>query len=118
VFYDLNLLTNTYITGLFKVEWSGDGFIGLNAKTYCCFNNEDDTNTKISSKGVNKSFGLSKEHFKSVLFDKNIPTQQNKGFIFKNNKMLTYSMDKEGLKHVYTKRKLLADGVSTTYLDI
>ena len=22
--------------GLFKVEWKGDGFVGLNSKTYCC----------------------------------------------------------------------------------
>ena len=26
--------------GLFKVEWKGDGFMGLNSKTYCCWGTE------------------------------------------------------------------------------
>lgn len=25
------------ISGFFKVEWKGEGFVGLNLKTYCCW---------------------------------------------------------------------------------
>lgn len=37
--------------GLFKVEWSGDGFVGLNSKTYCCCRTESN---KASWKGISK----------------------------------------------------------------
>ena len=36
--------------GLFKVEWRGDGFIGLCSKTYYCFGATD----KCSTKGLSK----------------------------------------------------------------
>ena len=36
--------------GLFKVEWEGEGIIGLCSKTYYCFGAKD----KFSCKGVNK----------------------------------------------------------------
>ena len=36
--------------GLFKVEWSGDGFVGLCSKTYYCFGATD----KYSTKGLSK----------------------------------------------------------------
>ena len=36
--------------GLFKVEWEGDGFIGLNSKTYYCWGDTD----KVSCKGIQK----------------------------------------------------------------
>ena len=45
--------------GLFKVEWTGDAFIGLNAKTYFC---SGDT-SKYSSKGVSHSCKLTFEDF-------------------------------------------------------
>ena len=53
--------------GLFKTEWSGDGFIGLSAKTYYCYDKSDPTQDKYSSKGLNKSIKLSREHFMNVL---------------------------------------------------
>ena len=36
--------------GLFKVEWRGDGFVGLCSKTYYCFGSTD----KYSTKGLSK----------------------------------------------------------------
>ena len=36
--------------GLFKVEWCGDGFVGLCSKTYYCFGATD----KYSTKGLSK----------------------------------------------------------------
>ena len=41
--------------GLFKEEWSGDGCIALNSKTYYCFDNKYPTNDKYSSKGASKN---------------------------------------------------------------
>ena len=100
-----------------KVEWEGDGFIGLNAKTYYCFNS-DDTKDKYSAKGISKALKLQKDEFLAVLQSKAIPAQTNKGFIFKDNSVFTYEMRKDGLKHFYCKRKVLSDGISTTYLNI
>lgn len=37
--------------GLFKVEWKGEGFVGLNSKTYCCWGQ---AGGKASCKGVSK----------------------------------------------------------------
>ena len=37
--------------GLFKVEWKGDEFVGLNSKTYCCWAMESNT---ASCKGISK----------------------------------------------------------------
>ena len=104
--------------GLFKIEWSGDGFIGLLAKTYFCYNISDTSNDKYSAKGINKTINLSRELFKKVLETKKSCSQTNKGFILKNKHMYTYNMKRVGLSYFYCKRKVLGDGVSTTYLDV
>ncbi|XP_063692200.1 uncharacterized protein LOC134824307 isoform X1 [Bolinopsis microptera] len=104
--------------GLFKLEWQGDGFVGLNAKTYFCFDNTDQKMDKYSSKGISKAFELSKEDYLEVLRTKTTGDQENKGFVYKNSKMYSYILRKQGLTYVYCKRKLQADGMSTTYLDV
>ena len=96
----------------------GDGFVGLNAKTYYCFNDSDPKLDKWSSKGVNKTFNLTKEDYKAVLKTKAASKQHNKGFLFKNNVMLTYKMERQGLSYFYCKRKIQSDGLSTTCLDL
>ena len=92
--------------------------MALNAKSYYCFDNIDDKKDKYSSKGISHAFKLTKKDYLDVLMLKLIPVQENKGFQYKNNVMLTYTMKKEGLKYLYCKRKVLSDGMSTTYLDI
>ena len=104
--------------GLFKVEWEGDAFVGLAAKTYYCADKENPKLNKYSSKGINKSVDLTKEDYLQVLLTKSASKQHNKGFLFKNRVMLTYKMQKEGLSYPYFKRKVLSDGISTTYLDL
>ena len=53
--------------GLFKVEWCGDGFIGLCSKTYNCFGFND----KFSTKGLSKRQNvINKESFPTVLTDR------------------------------------------------
>ena len=44
--------------------------------------------------------------------------QENRGFVYKGNKMMTYCQSKEGLKYFYAKRIVLDDGLSTTYLNL
>ena len=110
-------IRNQYLTGLFKLEWQGDGFVGLNAKTYYCYT-EDSKGDKYSSKGISRAFNISKDDYLQVFRTKSIPTQENKGFVYKNSKMYSYVMKKQGLSYVYCKRKILDDGMSTTYLDV
>ncbi len=100
-----------------KIEWQGCGFIGLSAKTYFCFD-DNAANQKYSSKGLNKSLRLTREHFQNVLDTKTSDTHTNKGFVVKGREMFTYEMRKTGLSYFYCKRKVLDDGVSTTYLDV
>ena len=103
---------------MFKVEWSGDGAVLLAAKTYYCYNKTDSNFDKYSSKGINKTIRMTRDHFLSVLETRQSTMNTNKGFVMKNNEMVTYAMTKEGLSYFYCKRKVLDDGMSTTYLDI
>ena len=64
---------------MFKVEWCGDGFVGLSAKTYYCFDHNDSSNDKYSSKGVSRAFKLTREHYLDVLKTKKSSIQVNKG---------------------------------------
>ena len=45
-------------TGLFKVEWSGGGFVGLNAKTYFCIDPDGQFKEKSSTKEISKAANL------------------------------------------------------------
>ena len=107
-----------HFPGLFKVEWEGDGLVGLAAKTFYCYDIDNPELDKHSSKGVSKTIKLTRDHFLSVLNTKKTIKCINRGFIFKNREMLTYAMNKDGLSYLYCKRKVLDDGISTTYLDI
>ena len=106
---------HSIILGLFKVEYEGVGFVGLNAKTYFSYSDND---TKYSSKGVSKKIPLSKKDYLQVLQTKSSKTVVNSGFILKNRQIYSYSLKKEGLTYFYCKRKALGDGISTTFLDI
>ena len=105
-------------SGLFKVEWSGGGFVGLSAKTYFCFHPDEKQKEKCSTKGINKSAKVTIDHFRSVLESRQAVSATNRGFILKNNVMLSYIMERNGLSYFYCKRKVLDDGISTSYLDI
>jgi hypothetical protein len=101
------------------MEWSGDGFVGLAAKTYYCFDNKSPSLDKHSAQGVNRNFKLTKEDYLKVLNkEKDHKLQLNKGFIMKGQSMFTYELTKRGLDNLYVKRKVLSDGFSTTYLDL
>ena len=106
-----------YFSGLFKLEWEGNGFVGLAAKTYYCYKN--DGKDKHSAKGVSRKFRLTKEDYMNVLnLESSVKPQINKGFVVKGKSTYTYELVKQGLNHFYAKRKVLANGMSTTYLNI
>jgi len=103
--------------GLFKEEFRGDGMIAICSKVYYCWNNEG--KDKTSCKGVNKRQNdVLKEDYYNVLFDNREYKAVNKGFRVVNNKMYSYEQQKRGFSSYYDKRKVLDDGISTTFLNI
>ena len=63
--------------GLFKVEWHGDGFVGLCSKTYYCFGETD----KSTTKGLNKRQNdIDKDAFLAVLTNHRSGSGVNRGF--------------------------------------
>ena len=85
-------------SGLFKMEWEGDGIISLCSKTYICF-------------------GLQKDKVTSTLqcvLDTQVPGHGvNRSFRLKHGQMYTYSQEKVGLPCLYGKHRVMEDGVST-----
>jgi hypothetical protein len=109
--------------GLFKEEFVGVGIISLNSKTYFCWtddeNIEESKQTKCRSKGLSKGLNeLTKEQFLSVLQSQIPVSGENRGFCLKNNYIITYTQQRNGLTYFYIKRLVLSDGVSTTPLTI
>ena len=105
--------------GLFKVEWEGEGIIGLCSKTYYCFGAKD----KFSCKGVNKKCNeIDKDKYLNVLLTKQKSSGINRGLRVVNNSMYTctymYTQVHNAFSYFYPKRKVLEDGVSTLPLDI
>ena len=101
--------------GLFKIEWQGDGFCGLNSKTYVCLGDQ----MKLGLKGVQKklecyNFAM----FEKVLFSQTPQYFKNKGIKTYDNNTYTYIEEKKGIDYFYCKRKVLDDGIHTTTLDI
>ena len=72
--------------GLFKVEWQGEGFVGLCSKTYCCFGAKD----KYSTKGLKR------------------------GFRTRHGSIFTYIQERSALTYFYAKRRVQPDGISTS----
>ena len=101
--------------GLFKEEYSGDGIVALCSKTYYCFGAKD----KFSCKGINKRTNdITKEMYMNVLKTKEAGSGINRGFRSMDNRVYTYLQERTGFSYFYSKRKVLADGISTVPLDI
>ena len=63
--------------GLFKVEWHGDGFVGLCSKTYYCFGSTD----KFSTKGLSKHQNvIDMDDFLAVFTNRRSGSGVNRGF--------------------------------------
>jgi hypothetical protein len=104
--------------GLFKEEFIGEGIISLNSKTYYCWT-EDGNDDKYRSKGLSRRQNkLTKDQFVSVLQNKEVIGGENRGFTKRENKIFTYSQQRNGLTYLYAKRRVQEDDVSTTPLFI
>ena len=100
---------------LFKVEWEGDGIVALCSKTYYCFGDQD----KASCKGINKrTNNISKRRYLDTLQTQQAGQGVNRGFRMREDGMHTYRKVKTAFTYLYPKRKVSADGVTTTYLDL
>ena len=101
--------------GLFKVEWSGDGFVGLCSKTYYCFGASD----KYSTKGLSKRHNvINKDAFLEVLASRRSGSGKNRGFRVHCSSVLTYVQERAALTYFYAKRVVHEDGVSTGPVDV
>ena len=101
--------------GLFKIEWCGDGFIGLCSKTYYCFGSTD----KCTTKGLNKRQNtIDKDAFLSVLTNRRSDSGVNRGFRVRDSSVMTYIQERAALTYFYPKRKVLEDGLTTAPLDL
>ena len=101
--------------GLFKVEWRGNGFIGLCSKTYYCFGSTD----KCTTKGLNKRQNtIDKDAFLSVLTNRRSGSGVNRGFRVRDSSVMMYIQERAALTYFYPKRKVLEDGLSTAPLDL
>ena len=101
--------------GLFKVEWCGDGFIGLCSKTYYCFGAAN----KCTTKGLNKRQNIiDKDKFLNVLKNRRSGSGVNRGSRVRDSSILTYVQERAALTYFYPKRKVVEDGLSTAPLDL
>ena len=102
--------------GLFKEEFDGEGIIALNSKTYYCWSSDG---SKMSTKGINKKLNpFTRQQFLDVLQSRNPVSGINRGFVLRNQCMNTYKQLRTGLTYFYAKRKVHADGVTTSPLDV
>ena len=100
--------------GLFQVELSSEGFVGLCSKTYYCFGPTD-----TYSKGLSKRHNdLDKKAFLEVLTNRRIGSGRNRGFRVRHSTVLTYVEERAALTYFYAKRVVHEDGVSTGPVDV
>ena len=86
--------------GLFKVEWCGDGFVGLCSKTYYCFGATD----KYSTKGLSKRHNdIDKDTFLAVLKNRRSGGGFNRGFRVRDSSVMTYIQERAALTYFYGK---------------
>ena len=100
---------------VFKVEWSGDGFVGLCSKTYYCFGATD----KYSTKGLSKRHNnIDKDAFLEVPTNRRSGSGKNRGFRVRHSTVLTYVQELAALTYFYAKRVVREEGVTTVPMDV
>ena len=109
--------------GKYKEEFNGIGMICLNSKLYHIWTDkykDGELITKTLCKGIQKKRNeLTRDDFLSMLKNpRKQHTVENAGFIRDGLETRTYTQTKKGLNYFYCKRKVLADGINTTHLDI
>ena len=88
--------------GLFKVEWCGDGFVGLCSKTYYSFGATD----KYSTKGLSKRHNdIDKDTFLAVLKNRRSGGGFNRGCRVRDSSVMTYIQERAALTYFYGSAK-------------
>ena len=104
--------------GRFKIETTKDKMISLCSKMYCASDITEE-NIKFSCKGIQKDGNnVNYQKFHNVLFNKHNDQVLNRGFRYVDGYMKSYEQNKKGLSYAYHKRKVAANGIDTTPLDI
>ncbi|BFZ05454.1 hypothetical protein BsWGS_08493 [Bradybaena similaris] len=89
--------------------------ISLCSKTYICFGDYN----KVSTKGLNKNLNKTEpQHFRKVIDTEQSGGGTNTGFRPLEGSVYTYQQYRNALSYFYIKRKVDADKVTTTPLDI
>lgn len=125
--------------GLFKVEHEGTRMVCLSSK---CYYTDDGTlgndidcqechrfesglcgkcaqKAHISAKGVSKKTNqLTFDLYRSTLTTHKPSTTVQRGFTVRDNEVVTFEQEKQGLSPLYFKRVVLQDGVCTVPLDL
>ncbi|MCP4648863.1 MAG: hypothetical protein GY853_02110, partial [PVC group bacterium] len=116
-----NMELKEKIPGKFLIEASGTEFVGLNAKTYIIWD-EDDEKKKLACKGVMKRINpLGIDDFRRTLLDPShaCETVLNKGFIrTPKGEMFRYDQTRVGLNPLYCKRYVHNDTITTSNLNL
>ena len=101
--------------GLLKVDWSGEGFVGLCSKTEYCFGHTE----KYSTKGLSKRHNdIDKDAFPEVLTNRRSGRGKNYGFRVRQSTVLTYVQERAALTYFYAKRMVHEYGVSKGPVDV
>ena len=106
--------------GLFKEEARKNKEIALCSKMYCCADDDNDGKAKLTCKGIqHKRYNeMTFPRYYDVLFKGKDDEVLNVGFKLHKGNIKYYEQKKKGLSYCYSKRVVLADGVSTKPLDI
>ena len=109
--------------GKYKEEFNGVGMICLNSKVYHIWSDRYKDGVlvaKTSHKGIQKKRNdVLKKDFLAIINDpRKEHYVENAGFIRDGLQTRTYTQKKRGLNYFYCKRRVLADGITTTHLDI
>ena len=104
------------VPGLFKIEQTGTEMIALCSKTYLVV---DGDNTKMSSKGVNKSRVENPyKTFLQVLNNRTSEYVENVGIRTLDHRLYTHRQRKIGFDFLYLKREVQSDYKSTKPLNM
>ena len=96
--------------GLFKVEWSGYGFVGMCSKTCYCFGATD--------KYSKRQNAIDKDAFLEVLTNRRSGSGNKRGFRLHHLTMLTHVQERAALAYFYAKRVVHEVGLSTGPVDV
>ena len=100
--------------GLFKIEYTGDRFVGLCSKTYIVDSTDDNETSLIKSKGLSvKRNRFTFEDYLNVLIEKKTGSGFNGGIKTVKNKTYSYIQERSALGYLYIKRIVCDDGIHT-----